>query len=204
VDIVITIGQVGSVHVRDVEVSGVDEAPATVSPLFRTQEAHIRDALGRVPPKHWVTIPPIRVGDRPGRGGGYVRNPPTIFLNRRTFGARWNRRWLFTLLHEIGHAVDHRLGNIVERFVAQSGRTGRYWQAYRAIDYRGTNRRSDGTPQYGEHFAEGYALLLTRPHVLSPVQRSVIGQMCGLPPDWAASSGTASPPHGPSPAAGRR
>jgi len=166
-----------------IPVRGVDEPNAVLSNNFETQRAHIEEALERVPPAHLTAIPPIVVGDRPSRGGGFYRNPPTIGLNRRTFLESHNARYLFTLLHEIGHAVDERF-HIVSRFIRETGRQGTNWDTYRAIVYRGRNRiRSGaeaGTPQYGEHFAEGYAHILTRPWALTPPQQTLIRRLAGL------------------------
>jgi hypothetical protein len=172
-----------------ITVQGVDEPGCVVADAFGTQQAHIEDALTRVPQQHLADVPPIVIGDWPASGGGY-RNPrapvrghapagPCIGLNRATFGADHNRRYLFTLLHEIGHAVDHRL-HAVSRFQRTSNETGAEWDAFRAIHYGGRNRRPDGTPAYGEHFAEGYAHMLTRRSAMEAPQQALIRRMAAL------------------------
>lgn len=164
----------------NIQVEGVDEPPNALSTAFSTQQAHIEDALDRVPDAHLSAIPTIVVGERPPSGGGFYRSPRLIRLNRRTFASIWNRQFLFTLIHEIGHAVDaHR--NIVAGFVARTQRQGRDWTTFRAIVYRGRNRRPDRTPQYGEHFAEGYAHMLTRPSRLTVPQQALMRRLARMP-----------------------
>jgi len=170
------------------QVEGLDESvggrSAAGSPEFGSQQAHVEDALRRIPTGHLVAIPlNIIVGDRPSSGGAFVASPPAIGLNRGTFAASWNRRYLFTLIHEIGHAVDRHF-RIVSRLIRATERSGADWNSYRAIEYRGRNRiRSGpdaGTPAYGEHFAEGYAHLLTRPHRLTRAQQSLIRRLARM------------------------
>jgi hypothetical protein len=165
-------------------IRGVDEPGAVVAGAFPNQRAHIEDAVRRVPSGHLRAIPPIVIGDRPAAGGRFRRSPCEIGLNRRTFVADHNARYLFTLLHEIGHAVDHA-NHIVSTFQRETRKTGPDWATYRAIVYLGRNRfpPSDpeaGTPLYGEHFAEGYAKMLTRPAGLTPAQQALIRRLAGL------------------------
>jgi hypothetical protein len=173
-----------------IAVSGVDLEGAVVTSLFPTQRAHIEDALNRIPIAHLSAIPPIIVGDRPSSGGGYSAG--AIRLNRRTFGARHNARYLFTLVHEVGHAVD-RARHAVARFQSQTGETGPEWDAYRAIVYNGHNcfpagttdtdrggHPIAGTPRYGEHFAEGYAHLLCSGRHLTSTQMAIIRRLAGM------------------------
>jgi hypothetical protein len=167
-----------------IPVTGVDEPGAVFAPMFRSQTAHIKDALRRIPTPHLRAVPTIVVGDRPASGGGFAPAAHEIRLNRRTFVASHNARYLFTLVHEIGHAVDHLL-HITTRFVSETHRAGAEWSAYRAIVYRGTNvfppdHPEAGTPRYGEHFAEGYGHLLTRPAALTETQRILIRRLAGL------------------------
>lgn len=120
------------------------------------------------PTQHLAAVPRIVVGDRPIRGGGFVASGP---------------KYLFTLIHEIGQAVDHRL-RIVPSFVARTHH-GADWTAYPAIVYRGRNvfgpeHPEAGTPRYGEHFAEGYAHMLTRPAALTAPQRALIRRLAGI------------------------
>ncbi len=175
----------------NIAVFGVDEPNATVAGgPFATQRAHIEDALRRIPAQHLLAVPPIYIGDRPHSGGGF--SDGAIRLNRRTFGARHNSRYLFTLVHEVGHAVD-RSRNAVVRFQNETGETGEAWAAYRAIAYMGTNRfpagstATDrggaplaGTPRFGEHFAEGYAHLVCSGRHLTREQASIIRRLAGL------------------------
>lgn len=173
-----------------ITVRGVDEPGAEVSRRFATQQAHIEDALRRLPESHLSFVPPIEIGDRPRSGGAYVPDAgdppaPLIRLSRHVFAASYNARYLFTLIHEIGHAVDRNL-RAVYRFQARTNRADadadarREWEAFRAIEYRGRNRRPDGTPQYGEHFAEGYAHCLTRPAALTQEQQRIIRDMAEI------------------------
>jgi len=169
-----------------IHVSGVDEPGAVLSPRFASQADHISEALGRLPIAHLRHVPPIVVGNRPASGGGFYRTPPHIGLNFRTFGASHNVNQLFTLLHECGHAVD-RATHAVAAFARQCGGDlvigapgNADWDAYRAIAYGGRNRRADGTPAFGEHFAEGYAILLTHPSRITGAQQRIIRAMAGL------------------------
>ena len=169
-----------------IHVSGVDEPGAVRGGSFASQADHIRDALGRLPPAHLRHVPPIAVGNRPASGGAFYNSPPRIGLSRSTFSASHNRNHLFTLIHECGHAVD-RATNAVARFASQcggnlvNGASGNAdWDAYRAIHYGGRNKRRDGTPAFGEHFAEGYAILLTRPARLTTTQQAIIRRMAGM------------------------
>ncbi|MBL9010818.1 MAG: hypothetical protein JNL56_06540 [Alphaproteobacteria bacterium] len=166
-------------------VRGVDEPGAIRAASFPSQQAQIEDALALVPVQHLGAIPEIWIGNRPASGGGFYRNPPHIGLNRRTFDAEHNRRHLFTLLHEIGHAVDRQLHAVTQfqhRCTASgdSEPSGAEWTLYRAIAYGGRNRRADGTPAYGEHFAEGYAILLTRPSRITTAQQRLIRTLARL------------------------
>lgn len=174
-----------------IEVFGVDEPNAIVAGgAFATQRAHIEDALRRIPAQHLPAVPPIHIGDRSRSGGGFSEG--RIRSNRLTFGARYNRRYLFTLVHEIGHAVD-RSRHAVARFQNETRETGEAWAAYRAIAYMGTNRfpasstATDrggvpvaGTPRFGEHFAEGYAHLLCRGRHLTEQQAAIIRRIAGM------------------------
>ena len=159
----------------DIRVSGVDEPGAVTAPNFPTQEAHLADAFRRIPDAHVRFIPRIEVGDS-APGGSFRPDLHRILLNRETFGSSWNRNYLFTLIHEIGHAVDRGM-HAVAQFMGRTGRSGNDWTTYRSIPYNGRNRRADGTPQYGEHFAEGYAIALTRPTRLTHPQLTLIHQI---------------------------
>lgn len=179
-DVEVTVGDCA------IQVTGVDEAEAVFSDNFASQLEQIEDALSRIPAHHIGYVPMIAVGDRPVRGGGYYRSPPRIGLNRRTFVAEHNLRVLFTLLHECGHAVD-RATHAVSRFVSRCGGDlvngapgNEEWETYRAIPYTGRNKRPDGTPAYGEHLAEGYAIMLTHPSRITPPQQRIIRQMAEL------------------------
>lgn len=169
-----------------IAVTGVDEDGAVFSPNFPSQLAQIEDALTRIPAVHQPYVPTISVGSRPAAGGAFYRSPPRIGLARTTFVADHNINVLFTLLHECGHAVD-RETHAVSHFAHDCGGNlvngapgNADWDAYRAIVYRGRNRRADGTPQFGEHFAEGYAIFLTHPNRLAGIQQRIIRQMAGL------------------------
>lgn len=179
-DTTITLGEVS------IAVTGVDEPGAVHGSRFPTQLAQIEDVFHLMPAQHLRHVPTIAVGDRPARGGGYFSSPPRIGLNRGVFSADYNQHHLFTLLHECGHAVD-RGTHAVARFASQCGGNLRDgapgnadWESYRAIRYRGRNKRPDGTPQFGEHFAEGYAILLTRPARLNASQQRIIRRMAGM------------------------
>jgi hypothetical protein len=173
-----------------ITVRGVDEPGAEVARRFGTQQAHIEDALRRLPESHLPFVPPIEIGNIPRSGGAYVPDAgdppqPVIRLSRHVFAATYNARYLFTLIHEIGHAVDRQL-HAVYRFQRRTNREGadadaaREWEAFRAIEYRGRNLRADGTPEYGEHFAEGYAHCLTRPGAITREQQRIIREMAEL------------------------
>ena len=174
-----------------IEVTGADEPNCLVAGgSFPSQEAHIRDAIDRIPEQHLRYVPTIAIGDRPVSGGGFSAG--LIRLNRRTFGAEHNRRYLFTLVHEIGHAVD-RATHCVVRFQNTTAETGAEWLAFRAIEYRGRNRFPaassvvdrggqpvGGTPRFGEHFAEGYAHLRCSGRHMTPQQSLIIRRLAGL------------------------
>ncbi len=163
-----------------ISITGVDEPGSVVSGVFITQRAHIEEALGRVPAFQLSMIPPINiVSVRPNNGGAYKNNPPEIRLHRSVFATDYNLNYLFTLLHEIGHAVDNHF-HIVTTFKNRTHRRGREWEDYRAIHYGGRNRLPDGTPKHGEHFAEGYAHILTRHWRLTHRQQSLIRQLARL------------------------
>ena len=86
-------------------VTGVDESGCVVAGgSFPTQEAHIRDSIDRISPQYLRFVPAIAIGNRPASGGGFSEG--LIRLNRGVVGMHHNRRYLFTLVHEIGHAVD--------------------------------------------------------------------------------------------------
>lgn len=118
------------------------------------------DTLNLLPPSHLRTLPRIVVGDQPRQGGGAVPSDrpggPLIRMNADRYNASFNRPYLDTLLHEIGHIIDWSNG-LIRSFYQQPA----YLPCLRLFRRRAPLHRG-ATSGEQEIFADAYSGLFRR------------------------------------------